>query len=201
MKKTRRLSKLLKSDCGQCSSCCRNLQVDITDVDIERLLKHTGITADRLVKLYSREETEDKEDSDWIGLSYGKRAMQLNKRRNGDCIFLADDKSCKAYEARPMTCRIFPVCVVYDDKDKIVDLEVSEVITDKTIKCKRTRGNGHSYELFMSTARQSQKEHESFLRKLDEWNDLPFKGVKKDFLNYLGFKSSNNGSKNRKGVR
>lgn len=201
MKKTRRLSELLKSDCSQCSLCCRDIKVEVTDSDIERLLKHTDIPADKLVKLNSIAEVENEEENDWIKLSYGKRTMELNKRRNGDCIFLSDGKICMVYKVRPMTCRIFPFCVVFNDEDKMVDLEISEVINDKTIKCKRTKGNGRSYKSFMSTAKQAQDEHKSFKKKLDEWNDLPVKGVKNDFLNCLGFKTSNNGFKNREGVR
>lgn len=195
MKKTRKLSKLLKADCGQCSSCCREIKVDVTDTDIERLVRHTGIPADKLVKLYSPADISDEDDGEWIELSYGKRALELNKRRNGDCIFLANDKKCTAYNARPMTCRIFPVCVVSDDRNNIVNLEISDVITDRTIKCKRTRGKGRSYTSFMSTAEQSQIEDEIFKNKVDEWNSLHGEGVKNDFLNFLGFKTSKNGSR------
>ncbi len=79
MKKTARLKNLLKSDCGQCSSCCRNIMVEVTGSDIERLIKHTGYLADKLVKLYSNSEIESEEESDWIKLSYGKQALGLNK--------------------------------------------------------------------------------------------------------------------------
>jgi Fe-S-cluster containining protein len=190
MKKTKRVSKLLGSDCGQCSSCCRDIQVDVTDADIRRLIRHTGIPADQLVKLYSHADTEDKEESDWIRLSYGKRAMELNKKRTGDCIFLSEDNACTAYEARPMTCRIFPICVVSDEKNIIVDMEISDVITDKTIRCRRTRGNSRSYTSFMTTARQALSEQEGFQKKLEEWNSSPATGRKKDFLRFLCLKTS-----------
>jgi Fe-S-cluster containining protein len=195
MKKTKRLVKLLESECGQCSSCCREIQVEVTDRDIERLSRHTGMPADKLVSLYSKSEIESETDSDWIKLSYGKRSMALRKRRNGDCIFLSEGKTCKVYTARPMTCRIFPVCVVFDDDFKIVDLEISEVISDKTIKCKRTKGNGGSYKAFISRARRSQDEYEMFRKKLDEWNDFYGRGLKNDFLHFLGLKTSENGSR------
>jgi Fe-S-cluster containining protein len=168
--------------------------VEITDADIRRLVEHTGIRADNLVKLYSKAEIESEEESDWIKLSYGKRTMGLRKRRNGDCIFLSPDKTCMAYEARPMTCRIFPVCVVYDDDFTIVDMEISEVIRDRTIRCRRSLGNGRSHSSFMPTAKQSQKEYVIFRRKIEEWNGSHGKGLKKDFLSFLEFRSSNNSS-------
>ncbi len=194
MKKSKRVLKLLKFDCGQCSSCCRNIIVDVTGPDIERLAEYTGMPADKLVRLYSNEEIddrkEDKEASDWIKLSYGKRTIGLNKKRNGDCIFLLNDKTCEAYDARPMTCRVFPVTRVIDDKDEVVDLEVSDVITDNTIKCKRIKGNGRSYESFMALARLASDEEETYSKKVKEWNRSIDKGVKNDFLNFLGFKTS-----------
>jgi Fe-S-cluster containining protein len=167
--------------------------VEITDADLRRLVDHTGIQADNLVKLYSKPEIESEEESDWIKLSYGKRTMGLRKRRNGECIFLSPDKTCMAYEARPMTCRIFPVCVVYDDDFTIVNVEISDVIRDRTINCRRSVGNGRSYSSFMPTAKQSQNEYRIFRRKVEEWNDAPGKGLKNDFLSFLGFRSSTNG--------
>ena len=110
-------------------------------------------------------------------------------------MFLRYDKGCGAYESRPMTCRIFPVCIVFDDNLDVVDLELSDVIKDKTIKCKRTKGDGRSYKSFMSTAIQLKNEHEIFQKKINEWNSLSNKGLKNDFLNFLGFKTSDNGSK------
>jgi Fe-S-cluster containining protein len=168
--------------------------VEITDADIRRLVDYTGVQAETLVKLYSDAEIESEEESDWIKLSYGKRTLGLRKRRNGDCVFLARDKTCMAYEARPMTCRIFPVCLVYDDDYAIVDAEISDVIRDRTIACRRARGRGRSYSSFMSTAKQSQKEYKNFRRKVDEWNNSPGRGLKNDFLSFLGFRSSNNGA-------
>jgi len=194
MKNNIRISKLLKMDCGQCTSCCRDIQVDITDTDLKRLVKQTGISADRLVRLYGYNEDDRDIEGDWINLSYGKRAIVLNKKRNGDCIFLGKDNGCIAYKARPMTCRIFPVCVVYDDDHDIVNLEKSEVITDKTITCKCSPGRGKTYSDFMFIAKQAREEHASFIRKIDHWNNLDKKGNKNDFLRFLGFRISTNGS-------
>ena len=195
MKNNKRISKLLKLDCGQCSSCCRDIQVDVTDSDVKRLVKHTGISADRLVRLYGHNKDENDIEGDWIKLTYGKRAIVLNKKRNGDCMFLGKENGCIAYKARPMTCRIFPVCVVYDEEHDIVNLEKSEVITDKTITCKCSPGRGQTYENIMSTAKRARVEHAAFIRKVDQWNNLDTKGNRNDFLKFLGFRISGNGTK------
>jgi len=190
MKNNKRISKLLERDCGQCTSCCRDIQVDITDTDLKRLVKHTGINADRLVRLYGHNKDDNDAESDWFNLSYGKRAIVLNKKRNGDCIFLGQDNGCIAYEARPMTCRIFPICVLYDDYHNIVDVEKSDVITDKTITCKCSPGKGQLYDVFLSTAIQARKEHVRFIKKIDTWNRQYKKGNKNEFLRFLGFRIS-----------
>ncbi len=195
MKQNKRISKLLKRECGQCTSCCRDIQVDITDADLKRLVKHTGISADRLVRLYGHNKEDRDIESDWINLSYGKRAIVLNKKRNGDCIFIGKDNGCTAYTSRPMTCRIFPICVVYDEDHTIVNLEKSEVITDKTITCKCSPGTGQTYKKFMTTAKEARKEHALFIKKIDQWNKRGKKGRKNDFLRFLGFRVSLNGSK------
>lgn len=188
MEKTLRISNLMKSECARCSSCCRTIMVEITDADIRRLVCHTGVQADSLVKLYSEQDIESEDESDWIRFSYGKRVMGLRKRRNGDCIFLSRDKTCAAYEARPMTCRIFPVCVLFDDDYRIVGMEISDVIRDKTIPCLRSTGNGRSFASFIATARQSQNEYKKFMKKVESWNVAPGKGLKRDFLSFLGFR-------------
>ena len=193
MHKNKRISKLLQRVCGQCSSCCREIHVDITDTDLKRLVKQTGIPADRLVRLYDHNKYDKDIEGDWINLSYGNKAIVLNKKRNGDCIFLGKDNGCIAYKARPMTCRIFPVCVVYNDNNDIVNLEKSEVITDKTILCKCSPGKGRTYNNFMSTAKQARVEHAALIKKIDHWNNLGKRGNKKDFLRFLGFKISSNG--------
>ena len=194
MKINNRISKLLNLECGQCSSCCRDIQVDITDSDLKRLVKYTGISADKLVRLYGHNKDDIDIEGDWINLSYGKRAIVLNKRRNNDCIFLGKNNGCIAYKARPMTCRIFPVCVVYDEDHVIVNLEKSEVITDKTINCKCSPGRGQTYNKFMSTAKQARVEHAAFIKKVDKWNGISDKGNKNDFLKFLGFRIITNGS-------
>lgn len=195
MKKTAKLIKLLMSDCRQCTSCCRDIMVELTDADIRRLTKHTGIPADKIVKLYSKSDIDSEEESDWIRLAYGKRAFGLMKRRNGECIFLNNDKSCAVYKARPMTCRVFPACLVFDDDNEVVKVELSDVIKDRTVPCKRSRGNGQSYDSFMAAATRLKNEQKIYEKKIEKWNRLNHKGLKKDFLNYIGFRTLDKVSK------
>ena len=188
MQKTKKVTQLLKSQCGQCGSCCREPFIELTHVDIQRLVRHTGISVDELVKLYASSDVDADEEHDWVNLSYGKRSIGLSKKRNGDCMFLSDDSRCNAYEARPMSCRLFPVNVEFDEDDKILKMELSNIITDKFVNCKRSSGKGRTYKDFISTATDAVKEYEAYCKKVDKWNDSSKKGKKKEYLDFLGFR-------------
>jgi Fe-S-cluster containining protein len=164
--------------------------IELTHHDLQRLVKHSGISPERLIKLYTRAELNDEDDNedDWIVFSYGKRRMGLRKRRNGECIFLSKDRKCIAYSARPMSCRIFPINVVLDEKNRICDLELSDVIESEFIRCKYSYGKTGSFRKFLQIAKQAQTESISYWKKLEQWNEISHKGNKADFLNFLGFR-------------
>lgn len=164
--------------------------IELTHHDLHRLLEHTGMPADRLVTFYSNTELNDDMDDDgWIKLSYGKRKMGLRKKRDGTCMFLSRQRQCDAYEARPISCRIFPVDVVLDDDNAIIDLELSDVVREKFIKCKHFYGKNGSHRRFLLSATRSRDETESYWKKLIQWNDLPAKGRKGDFLDFIRLKT------------
>ncbi len=190
IKKSRKLSKLLKLHCAQCGTCCSDPVIELTDSDIKRLVKHTGLPTDRLIKLYAKSDfTVVNDTEDWINLSYGKRQLGLRKKMDGSCLFLSDDKKCSAYEARPMACRVFPIDVYLDEDSKATDFEMSDVIRDKFIKCKQYYGKPNSFSQFRLKADQSGKETASFCRKIKQWNRKAEQGGKDDFLNFLGIRN------------
>ncbi len=88
-------------DCENCPSyCCSYTQIEMTSEDIERLARHLVMD----LETASRRLTMELEDS-------GTRVM----RHFRDPVFgtvckLLDLQSrrCKAYDARPNACRIFP---------------------------------------------------------------------------------------------
>ncbi len=187
MRKTKKITKLLSGKCGQCGSCCCDPIIELTHHDLKRLVNHTKMPAESLMKLYdSSELNPDGEDNDWIYLSYGRRKLGLRKKRNGECIFLSDRKQCSAYEARPLSCRIFPIDVILDEDYKFLDLELSEIITNKHIKCRRSSGLPASLKKFLPFAHQAQAETVSFWDTLNQWNTQSSGGKKNDFLKFLG---------------
>ena len=190
MTDNKRTSKLLSFKCNQCGTCCREPMVEITHRDLQRLAKHTGMSAHSLVRLYDNSELENDDcEEDWIKLSYGKRKIGLQRKKNGDCMFLSESSACTAYEARPISCRIFPVDVVLDDDNKVSDFELSDVVTKKSIACKHTYGKNGSSDKFKKTATQAMTETVSYWKVLRQWNSLDQKGRKAEFVDFLISKS------------
>jgi Fe-S-cluster containining protein len=154
IKSNKRISKLLKIRCSQCGTCCTEPIIEVTHHDLKRLVKHTGKSADKLIKLYTRSDFVEVDESDMISMSYGSRKIALRKKSDGACIFLSDKKQCSAYEGRPMSCRIFPIDVILDEDNNVTDLELSDVIQDKFIKCKHHYGKPVSFKNFILMAEQ-----------------------------------------------
>ena len=164
--------------------------IELTHLDLHRLVRHTGMSADRLVKFYSNTElNSDYDDDGWVTLSYGKRKMGLRKKSDGTCMFLSKERRCKAYEARPVSCRIFPLDIVLDEDNAIIDLELSDVVREKFINCKYFYGKANSHKRFLLTAERSRDESESYWKIIKRWNNLPEKGMKTDFLSFIGIKT------------
>lgn len=177
--------------CAQCGTCCCDPVIELTDSDLRRLVKFTGLPLDSLVKMYAKSDFTVVDDTeDWINLSYGKRQLGLRKKKDGSCLFLSEKRQCSAYEARPMACRIFPIDVFLDEDSKATEFDLSDVVRDKFIKCKQYPGKSNSHKDFSLKAEQSGKETGSFCRKIKQWNKRPERGGKDAFLNFLGFKTS-----------
>lgn len=189
MKKKERLSKLLKVHCAQCGTCCSDPIATVTHHDLHRLVKHTGKPARNLVKMYTCSDfiDEDEIEEDLIYLSYGKRIMGLRKL-NERCIFLSKDRQCTVYEARPILCRTYPLELTITEENKLDEIEIREIIRDKSVSCKYTYGKRKPLKKILNYAIQDVIETDSFERKLARWNKKTDKGGKNEFLAFLGFK-------------
>jgi Fe-S-cluster containining protein len=76
-------------DCTSCGNCCRNLMVQLTDKDIERLAARMGQTPEAFINQY---------------VEAGTRQSLFNAI---PCPFLTEN-SCAVYDDRPASCRSFP---------------------------------------------------------------------------------------------
>jgi hypothetical protein len=77
-------------DCTQCGACCKQLMVNITASDADRMSAHLKMTGPQFKSTYVEE---------------GSSGMMI--MNTIPCHFLADNK-CTAYEARFTECREFP---------------------------------------------------------------------------------------------
>ena len=80
-----------KTDCLNCSNCCKTTGPLFTDKDILRISKYLRQKPSQFIEEYLRVD----EDNDYV-------------LQNVPCTFLGVDNFCSIYEVRPKACREFP---------------------------------------------------------------------------------------------
>jgi len=174
-----------KVECCGCGNCCSIPEIPITHKDLERLVKVTGMPASRIVRFCSDSEMEFDADSGlWISFKTGKKAMVLRKRR-GRCVFQTKTCTCKAYEARPQTCRTFPYSVDFEDaKCKEVNkISLNNIIDCKGVKCKEI-----DVDNLIANVRRESREDRAYHGLIRVWNKSGGDMCGSiDFLMYIGF--------------
>jgi Fe-S-cluster containining protein len=80
-------------DCTVCANCCRVASVEVSDRDVDRLVKALGIKRQKFLDEYTV-----------INEKEGTRDL---RRTATGCIFLSGN-DCTVYEDRPTICRDFP---------------------------------------------------------------------------------------------
>ena len=87
----------------------------LTHRDLSRLVAALGVSAGALVAwLEPREVDLDAESAGMVTLPSGPRLMVLAHDAGG-CRLLAADQRCRAYDARPADCRMYPFVVERHD--------------------------------------------------------------------------------------
>ena len=84
-------------DCTRCANCCKTMDINFSDEDIERIAGHLKMATAEFVETYLE---SDDENSPY-------------KTRQKPCPFLSDDDRCTIYDVRPTVCREYP----YTDKE------------------------------------------------------------------------------------
>jgi hypothetical protein len=78
-------------DCTQCANCCKVLQIQLREADIERLAQRFKISREEFRSRWLKEAEEE----------------GMAETKSLPCPFLKD-KRCSVYEDRPAMCRSFP---------------------------------------------------------------------------------------------
>jgi hypothetical protein len=72
-------------DCARCANCCKKMDVNFDDEDIERIAGHLNAPVDKFIEMYLEADDED----------------GPFKAPQKPCPFLAEDNRCTIYDARP----------------------------------------------------------------------------------------------------
>lgn len=172
--------RLLNFRCTGCAACCTDTVVPVTDKDVARIMKATGRSARQVVRFFSQDEVKgDRRSPAWIKLRQGKRFLGLRKQR-GHCQYLYK-KRCTIYRHRPVTCRLYPFNVFFDDKGRVEDLEINDAV-----KCEHALDGKESLESIVALYIRDDKQDDSYFAKIKRWNERNPKRTAKEFLAFLG---------------
>ncbi len=85
------------------TKCCRGIDIMLTPYDIMLLKNHMGISSEEFLSVYTEPQLLEKTDLPVVTL----RLLDDDQK---SCPFVKDD-GCLVYEARPTTCRYYPLGV------------------------------------------------------------------------------------------
>ena len=158
---------LLRFRCTGCGNCCRDPLLPLTDADLRRVVEHTGLPANEVIKWVDRHEIDlPGEPESFVTLRQGRRVMVL-RHVHGHCRFLGADDRCTIYEARPLGCRIFPFDPDFNRKGEMVRLRMIDA-TD----CPYETDGKNSKIQIRTLHRASEAERSAYEAKVADWNRL-----------------------------
>lgn len=83
-------------ECRKCGNCCTiNGSVCLDDKDIETMAAYLNMSVFEFTSTFTE-------------LADNRRGLRLKDHRDGSCIFLANDRSCRVHSVKPRQCRGFP---------------------------------------------------------------------------------------------
>jgi len=80
-------------DCTQCANCCKVASVQLSERDVERLVRFLRVSPARFLADYAMQSEEE--------------GLVLHRDKKSGCVFLSGTE-CTVYEARPDICQRFP---------------------------------------------------------------------------------------------
>ncbi len=171
--------------CGGCAACCKEVIAVVTDADIRRICKHTGLEPLKFIKLYSPSQLELPPHQDgWIKMKEGRRMFGL-KQPKGKCIFLGKRNRCTIYEARPMICRTFPFVLYFNSKGEVISIDSHKNANDGGAGCEAVLKLNHPEKKLEQDTKQESKEDLAFWKKIKLWNTGQRKRTQEELLLFL----------------
>ena len=80
-------------DCTQCANCCKVASVQLSERDVERLVRFLRVSPARFLADYTMQSEQE--------------GLVLRRDKKSGCVFLSGTE-CTVYEARPDICQRFP---------------------------------------------------------------------------------------------
>ena len=139
---------IAESVCKMCGECCR-FEIPITLLDIHRIVKHLNMLD---------KEVFDKYIQNRIGLK--SFLFMIRKKKEGECVFLADENRCIIHKSKPKICRFFSCkhtpaedvmpwtasCTSSADKAELWEQSVAVLLTKAYIKKNKATWNNADYD-------------------------------------------------------
>ncbi len=156
---------LVNFECTSCGRCCKEPLLPLTDVDVKRIITHTGLLPSVFVIWVSPRQIDLSDQPEaFVELRSGRRLMAMRQGRLG-CHFLSSDQRCTIYDFRPTGCRVFPFDAEFSRTGRLVRLERIPA-TD----CQSTRGKGPSLPLLRENQRLFDDEVDAYHEKVRIFN-------------------------------
>jgi Fe-S-cluster containining protein len=180
--------RFFKFRCTGCGNCCKDPLLPLTDQDVERIVRRTGVEADDFVRWVDRNGIDmDDEPEAFVRLRQGKRVMIMRQGRGG-CHFLGADDRCTIYASRPLGCRVFPFDPSYTKDGKLRRLQLIQA-TDCQYELDGNNDPADVKQLHERHEGATQRYHE----KIVEWNREQSRRVRRggaaqtarEFLSFL----------------
>jgi Fe-S-cluster containining protein len=183
--------KFLKFRCTDCGNCCTDTIVPVTSQDITRLQKGLKLPAQELAEFYKASEFDDEgEGLHFVRLDIGARVMGLRKRfdekeERESCKFFKDNR-CTVYEHRPVTCRVWPFTLSFDDTGKrITRLEINDALP-----CPFELDGANDPKKVAADWKWDDKQDDVYSTQIKAWNKEHAGGTAEDFFKFLGLETA-----------
>ena len=179
-------AKYLKFRCTDCGNCCSDTIVPITAEDVKRLMTGEKLPWNKILEFYKSDEFDDGgEGLRFAELDEGRKVMGLIKKWDAEngrdaCKFFKNNR-CSVYESRPVTCRVWPFTIRFDDEGRI-----SSMAINGTVACPYELDGDNSPQKVAADWNWDDRADEAWERQVTRWNKLYAGGTRQEFLKYIG---------------
>jgi len=178
--------KFLKFRCTDCGNCCTDTIVPVTHLDVKRLILGTGLKAGQIVEFYKSSEFADEgEGLQFPVLDIGPRVMGLKKRfdegeKREACKFYLDQR-CTVYEHRPVTCRVWPFSLSFDETGK----RLTRMAINDALPCPFELDGSNDPKQLAENWNWDDHQDEEWEASVKRWNETSPGGDTAAFLKFL----------------